>query len=101
MNWKQEWIDEVLEEVPAGSCRRRMEAELRDHLETLRRDLTEAGWTEEEVRTEALRLMGRPERLREEYAAAWRQTLPGRLEALGYRLKTGPGAVPSCLGCTC
>lgn len=84
MNWKQPWIDQVLAEIPTGGCRRRMEAELRDHLETLCGALMESGRTEEEARAEALRAMGEPEQLREEYAAAWRRTLPGRLEALRY-----------------
>lgn len=29
MDWKQPWIDQVLAGIPAGSCRGRMEAELR------------------------------------------------------------------------
>lgn len=87
MDWKQPWIDRVLAEIPAGSRRSRMEAELRDHLETLYDALMESGRTEEEARAETLRAMGEPDRLREEYVAAWRRSLPGRLEALGCRLK--------------
>lgn len=91
MNWKQAWINEVLAEVPESNCRRRMEAELRDHLETLRGALTEAGRTEEEARAEALQAMGQTDRLREEYRAAWRRTLPGRLGAAARRLRTWAG----------
>lgn len=87
MNWKQQWIDEVLEKIPAGSYRRRMEAELRDHLETQCRALMESGRTESEARAEALRAMGEPDKLQEEYRAAWRRSLPGRLAELGHRLK--------------
>lgn len=86
MDWKQRWIDDVLEEIPAGGRRRRMEAELRDHLEALCRDLMESGRTEDGARAEALRAMGEPDDLREAYLAAWRRSLPGRLEALRYRL---------------
>lgn len=88
MNWKQQWIDEVLENIPAGSYRHRVEAELRDHLETQYCALTEAGRTMDEAQAEALRVMGEPDSLQAEYRAAWRRSLPGRLAALGYRLKT-------------
>lgn len=98
MDWNAQWIGQVLERIPAGSGRRRMEAELRDHLETLCRDLTEAGWTEAEARAESLRVMGRTEALREEYEAAWRQSLTGRLEILGYRLKTWAAGFAAMLG---
>lgn len=86
MNWKQEWINEVLAEIPAGSYRKRMETELRDHLETRYRALIESGRTEAEARTETLRAMGEPEALQKEYRAAWRRTLPGRMKTLGWRL---------------
>lgn len=91
MNWTQQWIDQVPANIPAGSYRKRMEAELRDHLETQRRALMEVGRTELEAQTEALRVMGEPETLREEYRAAWRRSLPGRLETLGRRLGTWAG----------
>ncbi len=86
MNWKQQWIDKVLAEIPEGGYRRRMEAELCDHLETQCRALMEAGRTQDEARAEALRVMGAPEALQKEYMAAWRRSLPGRLEELGRRL---------------
>lgn len=87
MNWKQQWINQVLGRIPESSCRRRMEAELRDHLEALYGDLVDAGRTRAEARAEALRAMGEPERLREEYAAVWRRSLTGRLETLGRCLR--------------
>lgn len=86
MNWKQNWIDGVLAEIPGGSYRRRMENELNDHLETQLRALLESGRTRAEAQAEALRAMGAPDRLREEYRAAWRRTWPGRLEGLRRRL---------------
>lgn len=86
MNWKQEWIDGVLEEIPGGSFRKRMENELNDHLETQFRTLMESGRTEAEARAEAVAAMGAPDRLREEYRAAWRRSWPGRLKTLGWRL---------------
>lgn len=87
MNWKQQWIHEVLAEIPPSRYRRRMEAELRDHLETQCLALIDAGWTQDEARSEALRVMGAPEVLQREYAAAWRRSWPARLEDLGQRLR--------------
>ena len=86
MNWQQQWIDGILAEIPAGAYRRRLEAELRDHLDSQYRALTEAGQTPDQARAEALRAMGEPETLREEYKAAWRRSLSGRLEALRSQL---------------
>lgn len=88
MDWKQPWIDQVLAGIPAGSCRGRMEAELRDHLETLCGVLMGSGRTEAEAQAEALRSMGEPASLREEYRAAWRRSLPERRAALRVRLRT-------------
>lgn len=88
MNWKQQWMDEVLSEIPAGGYRGRLEMELRDHLETLCQSLMESGRTQDEARAEALRAMGEPEALKGEYRAAWRRSLPGRLEAVGLCLRT-------------
>lgn len=86
MNWMDNFLIESLEKVPNGRYRKRAEAELRDHLETQCRTLTEAGRAAEEAQTEALRLMGEPEKLQGEYEAAWRSTLEGRLNGLGQRL---------------
>lgn len=83
MSWKQQWISEVLAEVPASRYRARMEAELRDHLETQCRALMEAGRTEAQARAESLRAMGEPDKLREEYRAAWRRSCPGQLRTWG------------------
>lgn len=91
MDWKAQWINQVLAEIPAGSCRKRMEAELCDHLETRRCALMESGRTEAEARAEALCAMGEPDKLRVEYRAAWRRSLPGRLETLGHRLGVWAG----------
>lgn len=86
MKWMDAFINDTLKHVPQGRYRRRAEAELRDHLETQYRALTEAGRTEEEAQAETLRVMGEPERLQEEYEAAWKRSLPARLEELGRRL---------------
>ncbi len=93
MDWKQQWIDEVLAEIPGGSYRRRVEAELRDHLETQCCALMEAGRTRDEARSEALHVMGAPEALQREYAAAWRRSWPARLEELGRRLRAWAGGL--------
>lgn len=73
MNWTDTFIDNILEQVPQGRYRRRTGAELHDHLETQCRALMDAGRTEDEARAETLRLMGEPEKLQEEYEAAWRR----------------------------
>lgn len=86
MNWKQQWINQVLAKIPTGSYRNRMESELCDHLETQCRILIESGRTELQAQTETLRAMGEPAALLEEYRAAWRRSLPGRLETLRRRL---------------
>lgn len=86
MNWMDVFIEHTLEKVPEGRYRKRAEAELRDHLETQFRALIEAGWTEDEAQAETLRVMGEPEKLQGEYEAAWRRSLPARLETLGRRL---------------
>lgn len=98
MNWKQQWMDEVLSEIPAGGYRGRLEMELRDHLETLCQSLMESGRTRDEARVEALRAMGEPEALRGEYRAAWRRSLPGRLEAAGLCLRTWAKGLAVMLG---
>lgn len=79
MDWKEGFIRRVLAAVPAGSWRRRMEAELRDHLDSQCRALAEAGRTQDEARAEALRLMGEPEKLKKEYEAAWRRRPEAKL----------------------
>lgn len=43
MNWMDVFIGKTLETVPEGRYRKRAEAELRDHMETQCRALTEAG----------------------------------------------------------
>lgn len=97
MDWKQSWINEVLAEVPAGGFRRRLEGELRDHLETQYRALLEGGGAEDEARAEALRLMGEPEALREEYEAAWRRRPEARVWAcLGWLAALFFGGVTLC-----
>jgi len=98
MNWQQQWISEVLSKIPEGGYRSRVEAELRDHLETQCRALTEAGWTPDGARAEALRVMGTPEALQREYMAAWRRSWPARLEELGRRLRAWAGGLAVMFG---
>lgn len=74
MNWMEEFISQVLVDVPAGRYRERTEKELRDHMEALRQSCSEE---------EVLSLMGDPERLRSEYKAAWNRTLQARAGRLG------------------
>lgn len=93
MNWQQQWINEILEKIPAGSYRRRIEAELRDHLETQCRALMESGRTEAEARAEALRAMGEPDKLQEEYRAAWRRSWPAQAEELRRLVKAWAGGL--------
>lgn len=71
MSWKKQWIDEILKDIPPSSYRRRVESELRDHMESQCRALVEAGRTPDEARAETLRVMGEPRALRLEYWAEW------------------------------
>lgn len=93
MNWMENFIEQCLAEVPPGKYRTRTEKELEDHLECQRRALMDAGRTEAEAQAEALRLMGEPERLKEEYLAAWKRSLPGRLAALRLLLRAWIGGL--------
>ena len=93
MNWMEEFISQVLVDVPAGGYRTRTEKGLEDHLECQRRALMDAGRTEAEAQAEALRLMGEPERLKKEYLAAWKRSLPGRLAALRLLLRAWVGGL--------
>lgn len=77
-DWMDDFISQILTDIPRGRYRARTEKELRDHMEALRHDLTEA---------EVLRAMGEPEKLQKEYRAAWRRSLPGRLAEPCRRLK--------------
>lgn len=74
MDWMERFIDEVLREVPKSGYRTRTVKELRDHMETQYRVLTEGGRTAEEAQEEVLRVMGKPERLQKEYQTAWLRT---------------------------
>lgn len=89
----EEFISQCLAGVPEGNYRARTEKELGDHLECQRRALLEAGRTEAEARAETLGLMGDPEKLKEEYLAAWKRSLPGRLAALGFCLRSWAGGL--------
>lgn len=86
MDWMERFIDEVLREVPKSSYRTRTEKELRDHIETQYRTLRSAGWSETEAQTEALRLMGKPEKLQKEYETAWRRSPQARAGRAAARL---------------
>lgn len=79
MDWMEEFISQVLADVPRGSYRTRAEKELRDHLEAL---YQAEPWKKEEI----LVAMGEPEKLQKEYEAAWRRSLPGRIKELRCRL---------------
>lgn len=67
--WMEVFISQCLTDVPPGKYRARTEKELRDHMQTQLRFLSEA---------EALQVMGDPERLRKEYKAAWARTFQAR-----------------------
>lgn len=71
--WMDPFIAQCLADIPWGNYRRRTEKELRDHMEMLRRGMTEA---------EILQSMGDPARLRKEYYIAWQQTLQGQINLI-------------------
>ncbi len=85
LNWASDFLEQCLSGIPEGRYTRRLRKELEGHLAALEADLTAAGHAPEEARAEAVRRMGDPDRLREEYLAAWRSSLPAQWE---YRLKT-------------
>lgn len=76
--WMETFISQCLTDVPRGKYRARTEKELRDHMETQYQVLTGAGASPPEARSRILDTIGDPERLREEYKAAWRRTLQAR-----------------------
>ena len=84
-DWMANLISQCLADIPHGKYRDRTEKELRDHMETLYLSLTEGGMDPNQARGETLRAMGEPNKLKNEYRAAWQQSLP---EQLDYRLKT-------------
>ena len=86
-DWMNDLISQCLADIPRGKYRDRTETELRDHMETLYLSLTEGGMDPDQARREALRAMGEPNKLQEEYRAAWRRTLPGRMEELDHQLE--------------
>lgn len=77
-DWMETFISQCLTDVPPGKYRARTEKELRDHMETQYQVLTGAGASPPEARSRILDTIGDPERLREEYAAAWARTFQGR-----------------------
>jgi len=79
-------ISQCLADIPYGKYHDRTEKELRDHMESLYLSLTEGGMEPDQAQGEALRAMGEPDKLQEEYRAAWQRSLPGRLEQLGLQL---------------
>lgn len=86
MNWINQWIKEVLRDIPNSGYRARTEKELRDHMETQYEVLTEGGWTEEESRGEVLRVMGEPEQLQKEYKTTWRQSPRAKFDRMSGHL---------------
>lgn len=101
MDWQQQWINGILSEIPMGDYRRRVEAELHDHLDSQYRSLTEAGRTPEQAQTETLSTMGESETLRAEYRAAWRRSLkirhPLKMWARGIAVMSGVHFLVACV----
>lgn len=83
MNWTEEFISRCLAAVPEGKYRARTEKELRDHLETLCRDLEGTGRAPEEAQAAALAQMGDPAELARSYLREWRR------RSLGLRTLAG------------
>jgi len=77
-DWMTNLISWCLADIPRGKYRDRTEKELRDHMETLYLSLTEGGMDPDQAQGEALRAMGDPKQLRDEYEAAWQRTFLAR-----------------------
>ena len=85
------YLDRCLSDVPPSRYRQRLGQELEEHLADLREGLLARGYDEGEAELRAMEKLGSPERLREEYRAAWRRQ-PER-----WRRDLGRLAVGCCL----
>ena len=66
-----EYLELCLAEVPSSDYRRRLDAELGEHLADLADGFLAMGYGEEEARSRAMEKLGQPEALREEFRLAW------------------------------
>ena len=76
--WMNEFLTRCLEGVPPGKYRDRTEAELRDHLLALSRDLEGAGYSAGEARSLTQARMGDPAELSRRYVREWRRRTLGQ-----------------------
>ena len=63
MTWTADFLNRCLEDIPPCRYRRRLQAELEDHLFSLAADLEETGLSPEDAQEQALAYMGDPEKL--------------------------------------
>lgn len=80
--WTDDFIAQCLCCIPDRSYRRRLEQELRDHLEELAANFEEQGLSPEEAHALALEQLGSPTQLAKQYRDAWKK----RLSSPRYRL---------------
>lgn len=71
MTWTRDFISRALEGIPKDKYRKRMKAELEDHLIALARDLEDNGTAPEQAREQAVALMGAPEDLNVSFREVW------------------------------
>lgn len=83
-DWTGGFISQLLSKIPERAYRRRLEQELKDHLEELAANFLEQGLSLTEARAMALERLGSPEELAEQYLASWQ----ARLHSPGYRLSS-------------
>lgn len=82
LNRAEDFLEQCLSGIPEGKYERRLRKELEGHLAALEADLTDAGYSQEEARAEAIRRMGDPAALNGSYRAEWRR----RPERFGHDL---------------
>lgn len=74
-SWTDSFLQQALSSVPDPVYRRRVEAELADHLDEMATDLMEAGYSPREARAAALSHMGDPRELAAQYCGEWLRRL--------------------------
>lgn len=72
-DWKNEFLTQVMEDVPAGRYRDRLAGELSGHLDELAQTLETGGASPEEARALALEKMGDQEELRRKFRDEFRR----------------------------
>ncbi len=74
MEWAEDYIRRCLSGIPKSKYRERLQSELADHLAQLLEDVSRAGRSEAEARSETLRQMGDADTLNADFRKEWMRT---------------------------